>query len=515
MGKSTLVNALVGRKVSIVSDHPQTTRRRITGVVNLAGCQVVLLDLPGFQKPFDSLTRKMQATVDDALSEVDAALVLLNAAESFGGGDRYIAAGGRRARTVPAVIALNKIDLLDGPQLAARLDEARGMVAGRRPVLPVSALRGDGLGEVLAGLAAAMPPGRVYFPEGQQSDQPLELLIAELVREQALRRTRDEVPHAIACEVGGITERADRPLVEIEASLIVETESQKAIVVGKGGRVVKAIGSGARHEIEAILGVQVFLDLRVKVRKRWRRDERYVERLLCRRSPPRLLLYSEAAIVQPASTHPEAAACTPKNSPRPSITRCCAPTRPPPTSSVSAARRRDVPLRGRLRVPALRAARRRAAARRRRQGLHRHLLSLRRRRPARQGRRRRGRRRSAAPTRSTWSSTCRACCPASSARCASELASVVRAVRMKSVNTGRGQGIVKAIIETCYLSNKMKKHGLQDLRAGGRRFREDVHGHGAAGRHRAGRRAAARLPRRARRRQGVGRHPHATATSSS
>jgi GTP-binding protein Era len=141
-------------------------------------------------------------------------------------------------------------------------------------------LRGDGLGEVTARLVKAMPEGPLYFPEGQQSDQPLESLIAELVREQALRRTREEVPHAIACEVRGITERSDRPLVEVEASLIVETESQKAIVVGKGGRLVKAIGTAARQEMEAILGVQVFLDLRVKVRKRWRRDERYVERLL-------------------------------------------------------------------------------------------------------------------------------------------------------------------------------------------------------------------------------------------
>jgi len=278
VGKSTLVNALVGRKVSIVSDHPQTTRRRITGVVTLETCQVVLLDLPGFQKPFDSLTRRMQTTVDDALGEVDAALVLLNATETFGAGDRYIAQA-VAAAGVPAVVALNKIDLVNGPQIGARLDEARALTGGAE-VVAVSALRGDGLADVLSRLSAAMPPGPVYFPEGQQTDQPLELLIAELVREQALRLTRDEVPHAIAAEVGSITERTDRPLVEIEASVIVETESQKAIVVGKGGRVVKAIGSGARHEIEAILGVQVFLDLRVKVRKRWRRDDRYIERLL-------------------------------------------------------------------------------------------------------------------------------------------------------------------------------------------------------------------------------------------
>ena len=278
VGKSTLVNTLVGHKVSIVSDHPQTTRRRITGVVNLEGCQLVLLDLPGFQKPFDSLTRRMQTAVNDALSEVDAALVLLNADETLGPGDRYVVRAVAGA-SLPAFVALNKIDLVDGTRLGARLEEARAL-AGDREVLPVSALRGDGLAELLALLAAAMPPGPMYFPAGEHSDQPLELLIAELIREQALRRTRDEVPHAVAAEVTGVVERTDRPLVEIEAILIVETESQKAIVVGKGGRVIKAIGSAARHEIEAVLGVHVFLDLRVKVRKRWRRDDRYIERLL-------------------------------------------------------------------------------------------------------------------------------------------------------------------------------------------------------------------------------------------
>jgi GTP-binding protein Era len=278
VGKSTMVNRLVGRKVSIVSDHPQTTRRRITGVVTLDGCQIVLLDLPGFQKPFDSLTRRMQTTVDDALGEVDAALVLLNATETFGSGDRYIAQA-VASSGLPALFVVNKIDLVDGRRLGTRLAEARALSGGGE-VLAVSALRGDGLADVLSRLEAAMPPGPVYFPDGQQSDQPLELLVAELIREQALRLTRDEVPHAIAAEVGSITERGDRPLVEIEASLIVETESQKAIVVGKGGRIVKAIGSGARHEIEAILGVHVYLDLRVKVRKRWRRDDRYVDHLL-------------------------------------------------------------------------------------------------------------------------------------------------------------------------------------------------------------------------------------------
>ena len=278
VGKSTLVNALVGRKVSIVSDHPQTTRRRIAGVVNQEGCQVILLDLPGFQKPFDSLTRRMQTAVDDALSEVDAALVILNATEGFGGGDRFILEAVAAAH-VPAVFALNKIDLVDEARLAVRLKEARAIV-GAHDVLSVSALCGDGLDGVLRRLVVAMPTGSVYFPEGQFSDQPLEMLIAELIREQALQRTREEVPHAVAVEVTDLVERSDRPLIEIQAHLIVETESQKAICVGKGGSVIKAIGSSARREIEALLGVQVYLDLRVKVRKRWRRDDRYVDRLL-------------------------------------------------------------------------------------------------------------------------------------------------------------------------------------------------------------------------------------------
>jgi GTP-binding protein Era len=277
VGKSTIVNRLVGRKVSIVSDHPQTTRRRISGVVNGDGYQLVLLDLPGFQRPFDSLTRRMQATVDAALSEVDAALFVLNAAEQFGGGDRFIAEAARGSR-VSVVTALNKTDLLAAGRLPERLATAAELTGGE--VRPVSALTGAGLADVVADLAAAMPQGPVYFPEGTSSDQPVELLIAELIREKALALTREEVPHAVAVEVDSLEERRDRPLVEIEAHLVVEHDSQKGILIGKGGAVVKRIGSEARQEIEAVLGTPVFLSLRVKVRRRWRRDESYVERLL-------------------------------------------------------------------------------------------------------------------------------------------------------------------------------------------------------------------------------------------
>ena len=278
VGKSTLVNRLVGHKVSIVSDHPQTTRRRISGVVTGATFQLVLLDLPGFQRPFDSLTRRMQATVDATLSEVDAALFMLNAAEAPGGGDRYIAQAVASAHT-PYVAVLNKVDVVTRSVLAARTEAAEELLGGGE-VRPISALRGDGLIEVVAALVAAMPEGPVYFPEGEVSDQPLELLVAELIREQALRVTREEVPHAVAVQVESITERPGDSLVEIEAHLIVEHESQKAILIGKGGRVVKAIGSGARSEIETVLGARVFLALRVKVRKHWRRDDRYLDHLL-------------------------------------------------------------------------------------------------------------------------------------------------------------------------------------------------------------------------------------------
>ena len=278
VGKSTLVNRLVGHKVSIVSDHPQTTRRRISGVVTGDGFQLVLLDLPGFQRPFDSLTRRMQATVDATLTEVDAALFMMNAAESPGGGDRYIAQAVASART-PYVAVLNKIDLVTRQVLAGRVAAAEELLGGGE-VRAISALRGDGLTDVVESLVDAMPEAPVYFPDGEVSDQPLEMLVAELIREQALRVTREEVPHAVAVQVESITERPGDSLVEIEAFLIVEHESQKAILIGKGGRVVKSIGSGARGEIETVIGAKVFLGLRVKVRKHWRRDDRYIDHLL-------------------------------------------------------------------------------------------------------------------------------------------------------------------------------------------------------------------------------------------
>jgi GTP-binding protein Era len=271
VGKSTLVNELCGGKVAIVSDKPQTTRRRIAGVANGEDHQLVLVDLPGFQRPRDPLTERMQRTVDSAFEDVDAILFVLAADEPSGGGDRFIA---ERvfAAGAPVVIALNKVDRLRPDQIAVAI--ARAAELGDFHALhPVSARTGDGVDELRAELVELLPEGPRYFPEGQTTDLPLADRLAELVREQALALTREEVPHAISVEVDELEEG------RVRAFVYVETESQKGIVVGRGGAMIKEIGSKARPEIELLLGGPVYLELVVKVRPRWRRDENLLERL--------------------------------------------------------------------------------------------------------------------------------------------------------------------------------------------------------------------------------------------
>jgi GTPase len=271
VGKSTLVNALAGGKVAIVSDKPQTTRRRISAVVNGEGYQLVLVDLPGFQRPRDALTERMQRTVDAALEDVDGFLFVLAADERIGAGDRFIAEriypAGR-----PVVVALNKVDRLTPADIATQI-EAAAALGDFHSLHPVSALRANGIDALERDLAELLPEGPAHFEEGDVTDLPLEARIAELVREQALARTREEVPHAITVEVDELEDGRVRALV------YVETESQKGIVVGKGGAVIKAVGSAARPEIERLLGQRVYLELQVKVRPKWRRDERELERL--------------------------------------------------------------------------------------------------------------------------------------------------------------------------------------------------------------------------------------------
>jgi GTP-binding protein Era len=271
VGKSTLVNALCGGKVAIVSDKPQTTRRRIFGIANGEDHQLVLADLPGFQRPLDALTEHMQRTVDAAFEDVEGVLFVLSARERIGAGDRFIA-GRVFAVGVPVVIALNKVDRLKPAHIATQMDAA-SRLGDFHALHPVSAKTGEGIPALREELVALLPEGPLYFEQEQRTDLPVEVQIAELVREQALRLTKDEVPHAITVEVQEIEEKL------VQADVLVETESQKQIVVGKGGAMIREIGKRARPEVELVLGHPVYLELRVKVKPRWRRDETLLERL--------------------------------------------------------------------------------------------------------------------------------------------------------------------------------------------------------------------------------------------
>ena len=271
VGKSTLVNALCGAKVAIVTEKPHTTRRRILGAATGGDYQLVLADLPGFQRPRDALTERMQKAVDSALEGIDAILLVLSARERIGGGDRFVA---RRvfALGAPVVIALNKVDRLKPSHIASQM-RAAAELGDFHALHPVSAKTGEGIGELRNDLVELLPEGPLLFPREQRSDVTVEEQIAELVREKAVQLTRDEVPHAITTEVDEI----DDPVVRV--NLLVETDSQKQIVVGGRGAMVKEIGVRARPEIEALLGRRVFLELRVKLRPRWRRDDAMLERL--------------------------------------------------------------------------------------------------------------------------------------------------------------------------------------------------------------------------------------------
>ena len=275
-GKSTLVNQIVGGKVAIVSDKPQTTRREIRGVATGDDWQLVLVDLPGVQRPRDALTERMQRQVERTLADADAALFVLNGEQEIGPGDRFIAEALKRSG-VPAVTVLNKVDRLDRQRTVKALSDAAELdVQGE--LFPISAIDGAGVGPVVEELVALVPEGPFMYPPGEQSDQSLEVRLAELIREQVLLRTREEVPHSVEVEIGELEEREDG-LLTIHARVWAETESQKGILVGAGGRMVRAVGTAARKEIERLLGRRVHLDLNVRVRKGWRRDEGLLDRL--------------------------------------------------------------------------------------------------------------------------------------------------------------------------------------------------------------------------------------------
>jgi GTP-binding protein Era len=272
VGKSTLVNALTGEKVAIVSRVPHTTRHRIRGVWTGDEAQLVLVDLPGWQRPIDPLTERMQDRVEETMADdLDAIVLVVSARERIGAGDRYIA---RRifGLDVPIMIAVNKVDRLKAGHIATQMQTAASL-GGFHALHPVSAKTGDGIDELRSDLVSLLPEGPLYYPAGEVTDMPLEARIAELVREQALRLTKEEVPHALTAEVVEIDDR------RVHVRLYTETESQKQIMIGKGGQMVREIGRSARPAIEQLLGHSVYLELQVKAAPKWRRNETMLERL--------------------------------------------------------------------------------------------------------------------------------------------------------------------------------------------------------------------------------------------
>jgi GTP-binding protein Era len=280
VGKSTLVNAIVGAHVAIVSERPQTTRRAIRGVATdvEAGWQLVLTDLPGVQRPRDALTKRMQRRVEREIADSDAILFVVNAEQGVGAGDRFISKALLRANADTRVVcAVNKVDRLNNAETAAVLADAAEL-EGVDEIFPVSARRGTVVEPLISKLVEIIPEGPFMFPPEQRSDLPSEVLLAELIREQVLPRTRDELPHAVEVQVSEVAHREDG-VVEVHAHIWAETGSQKGILIGAGGSKIKEIGTAARAELERELGGRVFLDLQVRVRKRWRRDEGLLDRL--------------------------------------------------------------------------------------------------------------------------------------------------------------------------------------------------------------------------------------------
>jgi GTPase len=272
VGKSTLVNALAEAKVAIVSRVPHTTRHRIRGVWTGDDAQLVLVDLPGWQKPIDPLTQRMQERVQETMADdLDVVLLVVSARERIGTGDRFV------ARTVfalgvPVVIVVNKVDRLKAGHIATQMKTAAEL-GNFHALHPVSAKTGDGIDELRADLISLLPEGPQYYPVGEVTDMSLEARIAELVREQALRLTKEEVPHALMAELIEIDER------RVHIRLYTETESQKQILIGKGGQMVREIGRTARPGIEQLLGHSIYLELQVKAAPKWRRNEMMLERL--------------------------------------------------------------------------------------------------------------------------------------------------------------------------------------------------------------------------------------------
>jgi len=277
VGKSTLVNAIVGSKIAIVSDKPQTTRRAVRGIAMRGDAQLVLVDLPGVQRPRDALTQRMQSRVEHELSDADAALLMLNAEQGIGPGDRFIAGALARAPGVPVAIAVNKIDRLDRAHTMAVLQAAADLEISD-DIFPISARKGTGVEALVDHLCGLLPASPHLYDVEDHSDQPESVLLAELIREQVLRRTFQEVPHAVEVVVEDI-DCSREDLIRVQALAWVEADSQKGILIGAQGKMIKAIGTAARRELERHFDMRVHLDLSVHVRRRWRTDDALLDRL--------------------------------------------------------------------------------------------------------------------------------------------------------------------------------------------------------------------------------------------
>lgn len=278
-GKSTLVNTLAGRKVAIVSPRPQTTRNRILAILNREGAQIVLIDTPGIHKPDNILSRQMMGEAEQALEGVDIVSLIVDVTAEFGAGDRYSARWLQRVRG-PVFLLLNKIDRVTRPTLLPLIDRWQKEF-NFAEIFPISALTGEGCEDLVKSWVDKLPEAPPNFPEDEFTDQPERFLTAELIREQALHATREEVPHAIAVFIDRFEER--RELTKIIATIFVEREGQKGILIGKRGETIKRIGTYARKEIESMLGRHVFLELMVKVQPNWRRNRAIVRQLDWRR----------------------------------------------------------------------------------------------------------------------------------------------------------------------------------------------------------------------------------------
>jgi GTPase len=276
VGKSTLVNALVGEKVAITSDRPQTTRGAIRGILDLPNVQIVLVDTPGYHKPRTLLGERLNDVVRAAWSDVDLALLVVDAQAGVGRGDERVSMDLATA-SVPIICVVNKIDISKRALIARALD-ASSKLGDFEEYVPISAQTGQGVDLLRDLMVARMPEGPMFYEAGTRTDQPPQVFVAELVREKLLARTREELPHSIAVVTDDYGERPDG-LLEISARIYVERESQKGMVIGKGGATLKVVGTEAREEIEVLFGRKVFLDLRVRVEKDWQRRPHALERL--------------------------------------------------------------------------------------------------------------------------------------------------------------------------------------------------------------------------------------------